>query len=176
LRIRLFRRKKSRFDKSVEIVEGSRICGETTIGHYTYIGARCDVTKAEIGRYVSIANNVSIGSGEHHIKSISTSSLFYKDAYEELTRGSCIIESDAWIAVDAIIRRNVRIGLGAVVGANSFVNRDVPDFGIVAGSPAKLIGYRFEADQIERIRASRWWEADFDESKQIIARLQEEIS
>ena len=164
MRIRLFKKKKSRFDESVEIVDGSRICGETTIGHHTYIGARCDVTKAEIGRYVSIANNVSIGSGEHHIKNISTSSLFYKNAYEELTRGTCIIESDAWIAVDAVIRRNVRIGLGAIVGANSFV-----------GSPAKLIGYRFEPDQIEQIRASRWWEAGIEEAKEIIARLQNEI-
>ena len=175
MRIRLFKKKKSRFDESVEIVDGSRICGETTIGHHTYIGARCDVTKAEIGRYVSIANNVSIGSGEHHIKNISTSSLFYKNAYEELTRGTCIIESDAWIAVDAVIRRNVRIGLGAIVGANSFVNRDVPDFGIVVGSPAKLIGYRFEPDQIEQIRASCWWEAGIEEAKEIIARLQNEI-
>ena len=74
--------------------------------------------------YVSIANNVTIGAGEHDLNKISTSSLFYDNAYDVLTEKDCIIGNDVWIGVDSIIRRGVTIGNGAIIGANSFVNQD----------------------------------------------------
>ena len=45
------------------------------------IGLNCQITKSTIGRYVSIANNVSIGIGNHKLDKISTSSLFYSNAF-----------------------------------------------------------------------------------------------
>ncbi|NDW09207.1 acyltransferase [Dysgonomonas sp. 520] len=47
--------------------------------------------------------------------------------------------SDAWIGMNCIIMKGVTIGRGAVVGANSVVTKDVPDFTVVAGNPAKII-------------------------------------
>lgn len=48
----------------------------------------------------------------------------------------------AWVCSRSIILPGINIGKGAVVASNAVVTRDVPDFAIVAGVPAKIIGYR----------------------------------
>lgn len=50
----------------------------------------------------------------------------------------------------------------AVIGAQSLVNRDVPPYAVVAGSPARVLRYRFAPELIERLLASRWWELPLD--------------
>lgn len=154
----------------------SQVSKDTIIGAHSYIGLHCFVTKAKIGRYVSIGNFVSIGNGEHDLKRISTASLFYDDGYEVLTRGSCTIEADVWIGVDAIIRRGVHLGHGCVVGANSFVNMDIPPFAIAVGSPARVVGYRFSTEIQDRILASNWWLREPAEAKKIIQALEVELN
>lgn len=62
----------------------------------------------------SIANNVSIGQGEHKTAAISTNSIFYANEYDELTEGECIIGHDVWVGTGAIILRGVTIGNGAI--------------------------------------------------------------
>jgi len=52
------------------------------------------------------------------------------------------IDKNVWIATGAVILKEVNIGEGAVIGANSVVNKDVPSFTIVAGTPAKIIKKR----------------------------------
>lgn len=153
----------------------SRLDKQTEVGDYSYVGNHCFVTKTQIGRYVSIANFVTIGAGEHDLDDISTSAWFYDDPLAVLRRGECVIGNDVWIGVDSIIRRGVKIGNGAVVGANSFVNHDVPDFAIVAGNPARLIRYRFEEEMQAEISASKWWEKDLPEAKEIIKKLKSKI-
>ncbi|MEY2432109.1 MAG: hypothetical protein QOC92_1834, partial [Acidimicrobiaceae bacterium] len=49
------------------------------------------------------------------------------------------IENGAWIGVGAAIVGNVRVGRNAVVGANAVVTRDVDDFTVVAGNPARVV-------------------------------------
>lgn len=147
------------------------VSSDSSIGDYTYIGYNCSVTKARIGRYCSIADNVSIGPGEHDHREISTSSLFYEDMYNKLTSAKCVIGNDVWIGVDSIVRRGVRIGDGAVIGANSFVNSDIPDFAIAVGNPAKVIKHRFNEDKIRRIKESRWWDFEIKKAKEIIREI-----
>lgn len=148
----------------------------STIGKYTYIGKNTYITKSAIGRYCSIANNVSIGLGEHDLKEISTSTLFYQqDPYDILTQKPCIIKNDVWIGVDSIIRRGVTIGNGAIIGANSFVNRDIPDFAIACGNPARIIRYRFSEKAQKIILESLWWEKDFHEAQKVIQALKQEL-
>lgn len=53
--------------------------------------------------------------------------------------GPIVIEDDAWLGTGVIVMPNITIGEGAVVGAGSVVNRDVPPFTVVAGVPAKPI-------------------------------------
>ena len=54
-------------------------------------------------------------------------------------KGKIIIEKDAWIGTGSVILPGVRIGEGAVVGANSVVRKDVPPYTVVGGVPAKEI-------------------------------------
>lgn len=158
--------------REVTIMGGSHVDGETRIGSYSYLGYNCFVTSARIGRYCSIANNVSIGMGEHKLDSISTNSIFYDNALDMLTQKECLLGNDVWIGVDSIIRRGVKIGHGAVIGANSFVTHDVPDFAVVIGSPARILKYRFDADAIAAVLESRWWDYDKEEALSRINKLE----
>lgn len=52
------------------------------------------------------------------------------------------IGEDCWIGTGAKILKGVNIGNGVVIGANSVVTKDIPDYAIVGGIPAKIIKYR----------------------------------
>jgi virginiamycin A acetyltransferase len=155
----------------IEVMEGALIDSTSMIGSYSYVGRNCSITKSSIGRYCSIANNVSIGQGEHELDRISTNSIFYNAPFEILTSKECIIGHDVWIGVDAIILRGVTIGIGAVIGANSVVTKNVPPFAIVVGSPAKVIRYRFQEKKVKHILDSEWWNESPEEAKNIFSEL-----
>jgi len=155
-----------------EIMTDTFIDKLSKVGSYCYIGRNVNITKTEIGNYCSIANNVSIGQGEHIVSNISTHSMFYDNAHEVLTAKHCVIEHDVWVGVDAIILRGVRIGIGAIVGANSVVTENVPPFAIVVGSPAKVIKYRFDVETQHQILDSHWWGKNPAEAKKIFDGLE----
>ena len=67
------------------------------------------------------------------------------------------IGNDVWIATGAIVLRKCKIGDGAIVGAGAVVTKDVPPYAIVAGVPAKIIGYRFSKEYIDRLLNIKWW-------------------
>ena len=98
--------------------------------------------------------------------------MFYDNPYEKLTQKSCVIGNDVWIGVDSIIRRGVTIGDGVVIGANSFVNSDIPDYAIAAGSPAKILKLRFTPERIAAVQTSKWWDYDLVEAKAVLRSLE----
>ncbi len=160
---------------SIQTLNQVSVDATSKIGSYTYLGCRTSITKSTIGRYCSIANNVSIGQGEHNIDKISTSSHFYESPWDVLTAGSCVIASDVWIGVDAVILRGVTVGVGAVIAANAVVTKDVPAFAIVGGVPARLIRYRFSEPKQQVILTSRWWDKDADDAKSLLKSLEYEL-
>lgn len=81
------------------------------------------------------------------------------EAYHDLNRqgGKVVIGNDVWIGAGVIIMPSVKIGDGAILGANSVITRDVSDYAIVIGSPARVINYRFSPEEINRLKKIRWW-------------------
>ncbi len=85
-----------------------------------------------IGDRVSIAPRVTLVTSSHPNNSLIR-------GFAPVSRGPIVIEADAWLGVGCVILPGVRIGRGAVVGANSVVLDDVPSLHVVAGQPARTV-------------------------------------
>jgi acetyltransferase-like isoleucine patch superfamily enzyme len=101
-----------------------------------------------IGNYVSIADEVVfIMGGNHPYDGFSTFPIkvkFLGYPQEARSKGGIRILDDVWIGYGATILSGVTVGQGAVVAARTVVTKDVEPYSIVAGNPARLIGYRFD--------------------------------
>lgn len=138
----------------------------TEMKRHCYTGKNSSIIAAEVGSFVSVSWNVTIGGADHDYSKLSTHSFIYND-YDELRpegaegydrfSSPCVIKNDVWIAANAVILRGVTVGNGSVVGAGAVVTKDVPDYAIVAGVPARIIGYRFEDSIIKMLNEVCWW-------------------
>lgn len=160
------------FDGPVFVDPKAFIFGNCKVGAYTYFG-RGDVvgSVSSIGRFCSLAPNVTIGLGEHPVDYVSTHPAFFGAAgmfpelksvlgvqrTKEHLSFSPVIGNDVWIGTGAVISRGVRVGDGAVIGAGAFVNKDVPDYAIVVGEPARVVRLRFSDSIVDRLKALKWW-------------------
>lgn len=63
-------------------------------------------------------------------------------AVQGLSESPIEIGDDVWIGANAVVTSGVRIGRGAVVGAGAVVTRDVPEYGVVGGVPARVLRSR----------------------------------
>lgn len=136
----------------------------TLVKPYVHIGPYSIINNATIGEYSSIAPHVQIGGMEHPYWEVSSSTYLSDRAKRQHTD----IGHDVWIGAAAIIKAGIKIGNGAVVGANSFVNKNVPPYAIVIGSPAKVYKYRFDTEMIAEIEASHYWEKNPVKARGII--------
>lgn len=130
--------------------------GEITIGNCCYIGEGSRIWSAKnisIGNHVLIAHQVNIHDNISHptdadARRKHASQIFSTGHPKEgvfLKEEPVIIKDDAWIGFNATVLRGVTVGRGAIIGACSVVTADVPDYGIVVGNPARIIGYANES-------------------------------
>lgn len=131
-----------------------------TIGDYSYGPIRvmdwgADNEGLVIGRFVSISSGVTfILGGNHPHSGITTFPVkvkFLNHSVEAKSKGLIEIGDDVWIGTNSTILSGVKIGQGAVVGAESVVSKDVPPYAIVAGNPARVVKYRFEQSTIQQM-------------------------
>lgn len=142
--------------------------GRHSWGHLT-IANRSPGCALTVGAFCSFAfgTRVLLG-GEHRGDFVSTYRFGVYPPFDEwhqppednttASRGDITIGNDVWIGHDALILSGVTVGDGAIVGAGSVVRKDIPPYGIVAGNPARVAGFRFEPEQIEALLRIRWWE------------------
>ena len=105
------------------------------IGSFSHINQGCFLdarSRISIGNSVSISHYVRLVTGSHNIQ----------DKHFSYKGSEIVIHDFAWIGIGVTILQGVTIGKGAVVCAGAVVTKDVEDFSIVAGIPAKKIGER----------------------------------
>lgn len=73
-------------------------------------------------------------------------------------KGDTVVGNDVWIGQYSTVMPGVHIGDGAIIAANSVVTKDVPDYHIVGGNPARLIRKRFDDQLIRYLLELKWWD------------------
>lgn len=137
--------------------------GDWTYGSPAILNSGKD-SNLTIGRYCSIAQGVTIIlDGQPAAEWVSTYP-FYKVWPEcqnhpdpSALKGKIVIGNDVWIGSEATILPGVHIGDGAVVGAKSLVDKDVPPYTIVGGVPARTIRLRIPAHLVDKMIGIAWW-------------------
>ena len=117
----------------------------------------------QIGKYCAIAEEcLFIIDVNHDYKAVFQgyiTGISENDRPEKIRRkGQIIIQNDCWLGHGVTVLGGVTIHDGAVVAANSTVTKDVPPYAIVGGNPAKIIGYRFSQEIIDKLLDIRWWD------------------
>jgi acetyltransferase-like isoleucine patch superfamily enzyme len=104
----------------------------------------------KIGDYVLIGYNVNLVS-ENHAYSNPLQPIKNQGYYG----GPIVLEDDVWIGANSVILPSVKIGRGAIIGANAVVTKNVAPFSIVGGIPAKKIKDRFgKKDQKKALKTN----------------------
>lgn len=112
----------------IEIHEGTEIGNHSTISSYN---------KIIIGKNVLTGPHVFISDHNHEYADpdipVCMQGVRCKDS------DKIVIGEGTWIGTNAVIVGNIRIGKHSVIGANSVVTKDIPDYCVAVGIPAKII-------------------------------------
>jgi acetyltransferase-like isoleucine patch superfamily enzyme len=137
------------------VIEGKLVLfnfgGKITIGNNVFVGPNTNIWSAEnviIGNDVLISHGVNIiDTNSHEIDYVERA-----ETYRSLIRNSrhprekgtvltkeIVIKDNVWISYNASVLKGVTVGKGAIIAANSVVTKDVPEFTLVAGNPARVV-------------------------------------
>ncbi len=160
----------------------------TLCGKYSY-GSLCNHWLVEsVGAFCSFASGVDVVEN-HAIGYISTHPFLYYGGEKDKIHGRrwCEVEgeqgyfpnvqpkgnnyrlekihigNDVWLGKNVIITNSSNIGNGVIAGAGAVITKDVPDYAVVIGVPARIIRYRYSEEQIRALNKIAWW--DWEDEK-----------
>jgi acetyltransferase-like isoleucine patch superfamily enzyme len=122
--------------------------GDVYIGNKSLVGIGCTVIgPVNIGDNVIMAQNIVISGLNHGYELIDIPPSEQKTVTKQIT-----ISDDVWIGANCVVTAGTTIGKHAVIGAGSVVTKDVPEYSVSVGNPARVVKlYNFERNQWERV-------------------------
>jgi len=96
-----------------------------------------------IGSKVMFGPNVTVVGGNHNTSELGRFMYDVKDKLPDDDQ-DVVFSDDVWVGTGAIILKGVCVGRGSIIAAGAVVNRDVPPYSVVGGSPARVISMRFK--------------------------------
>lgn len=136
--------------KNVNIEHGAFFGGgrEIEIGNNSAIGLNARISgPLAIGDDVMMGPNVSIYTQNHE-----TENIYKPMRLQTAPKEKVMIGNDCWIGANAVILPGVTVGNGVIIGAGAVVTRDVPDYAVVGGVPAKIIKMREERCDLPKLK------------------------
>ena len=114
---------------SIEIGDGCSIGGQTTLSASGSI---------RLGKDVMVAGQCYLGGGRYHTERTGVP-MMKQGIY---SRGPVVVGDDVWLGAGARVLDGATVGEGAIIGAGAIVAKDIPEYAIAAGVPAKVVGWR----------------------------------
>lgn len=132
--------------------------------HFDFVGDRL-----EIGKFCALASGTTfiMNGANHRLDGPSTFPfpIFGGDWGEHMdllgnlpTKGDTVVGHDVWFGYQSTVMPGVNVGHGSIIASKSVVAKDVPDYAIVGGNPAKVVGMRFDSETVARLLAVAWWD------------------
>lgn len=140
LRSRLVKAYLKKCGERPRVKSGAEISPNATLGNHSELGTRCLVqANVNIGDHVIMGPDIKIYSRNHRYERLDVPIQQQGKHYLQTNIGN-----DVWLGANVIITAGCNVGNHVIVAAGSVVTKDVPDYAIVGGAPAKIIKYRNE--------------------------------
>ncbi len=158
----------SRFGRYCEVGARTSVA-ESRFDDYSYVVNDSSIIYSSVGKFCSIAAQTRINPGNHPLDRVALSHFTYRasayglgeddaDFFDWRRSHRVALGNDVWIGHGAILLPGVTVGTGAAIGAGAVVTKDVPDFAVFVGVPAKLIRFRFPPEIIAALHRIAWWD------------------
>lgn len=165
---------------------------QTRIGRHSYGPICCNHPFIKsIGSFCSFAIGVDFVEN-HEFRYVTTHPIIYEgkgiEGYEYSLNAYCdcdwympgiepkseyvkkqrraVIGNDVWLGRNVIVTNSANIGNGVIAAAGAVITKDVPDYAVVAGMPARIMRYRYSQEQIEALNKIAWWDWTDDEIRE----------
>lgn len=126
--------------KNPRVKKGAEISPNATVGNYSELGTRSMIqANVHIGDNVIMGPDVKIYSRNHKFDNLDIPIKDQGKNYFET-----FIGNNVWLGANVVVTAGTKVGNNAIAAAGSVITKDVPDYAIVGGVPAKVLKYRNE--------------------------------